>query len=90
VPTSFSGSVRLFAEFIPVDTFIVTVSPMDENGYFTFGTNDDYTSSVSRQAKHLIDEVDPNMPRVYGAHDFPCSTDDFPIIRRDATVNGTG
>jgi itaconate CoA-transferase len=67
VPTSFSGSVRLFAEAIPVDTFIVTVSPMDENGYFTFGTNNDYTSSVARQAKHLIVEVNPNMPRVYGA-----------------------
>ena len=63
VPTSFSGSVRLFAEAIPVDTFIVTVSPMDENGYFTFGTNNDYTSSVARQAKHLIVEVNPNMPR---------------------------
>jgi itaconate CoA-transferase len=67
VPTSFSDSVRLFAEAIPVDTFIVTVSPMDENGYFTFGTNNDYTSSVARQAKHLIVEVNPNMPRVYGA-----------------------
>ena len=67
VPTSFSGSVRLFAESIPVDTFIVTVSPMDGNGYFTFGTNNDYTSSVARQAKHLIVEVNPNMPRVYGA-----------------------
>ena len=67
VPTSFSGSVRLFAESIPVDTFIVTVSPMDKNGYFTFGTNNDYTSSVARQAKHLIVEVNPNMPRVYGA-----------------------
>ena len=67
VPTSFSGSVRLFAEAIPVDTFIVTVSPMDENGYFTFGTNNDYTSSVARQAKHLIVEVNPNMPRVFGA-----------------------
>jgi itaconate CoA-transferase len=40
---------------------------MDENGYFTFGTNNDYTSSVARQAKHLIVEVNPNMPRVYGA-----------------------
>src|SRR5246500_1194050 len=67
VPTSFSGSVRLFAESIPIDTFIVTVSPMDENGYFTFGTNNDYTSSVARQAEHLIVEVNPNMPRVFGA-----------------------
>jgi itaconate CoA-transferase len=61
IPTSFSASVRLFAESIPVDTCIVTVSPMDEHGYFTFGTNNDYTSSVARQATRLIVEVNPNM-----------------------------
>ena len=58
--------MRLFAESIPVDTCIVTVSPMDEHGYFTFGTNNDYISSVARQAHQLVVEVNPNMPRVYG------------------------
>ncbi|ATA28929.1 4-hydroxybutyrate:acetyl-CoA CoA transferase [Mycobacterium lepraemurium] len=67
IPTSFSQSVRVFAESIPVDTCLVTVSPMDEHGYFTFGTNNDYTSSVARQARALIVEVNPNMPRVFGA-----------------------
>ena len=66
VPNSFSQSVRFFTEYIPVDTFLVTVSPMDRNGYFTFGTNNDYTSSVARNAKRLIVEVNPAMPRVYG------------------------
>jgi itaconate CoA-transferase len=45
---------------------LVMVSPMDKNGYFTFGTNNDYTSSVSRAARCLIVEVNPNMPRVFG------------------------
>ncbi len=67
VPNSFSQSIRLFAERIPVDTFLVTVSPMDSNGYFTFGTNNDYTSSVARQAKRLVVEVNDRMPRVFGA-----------------------
>lgn len=66
IPNSFSDAVRLFTETISVDTTIVTVSPMDEQGYFTFGTNNDYTSSVARQARHLIVEVNPNMPRVFG------------------------
>ena len=66
IPTAFSQSVRLFAESIPIDTCIATVSPMDAHGYFTFGTNNDYTSSVARQAKHLIVEVNPNMPRTLG------------------------
>ena len=85
MPTSFSGSVRLFAESIPVDTFIVTVSPMDEHGYFTFGTNNDYTSSVARQAKHLIVEVNPNMPRVYGASSLHVSEVDA-LVEDDSAL----
>jgi itaconate CoA-transferase len=66
VPNSFSQSVRFFTEHIRVDAFLVTVSPMDRNGYFTFGTNNDYTSSAARQAKRLIVEVNRHMPRVFG------------------------
>jgi itaconate CoA-transferase len=66
VPNCFSQSIRMFRDQIPVDTFMVTVSPMDRNGYFTFGTNNDYTSSVARHAKRLLVEVNQNMPRVYG------------------------
>jgi len=85
IPTSFSASVRLFAESIPVDTCIVTVSPMDEHGYFTFGTNNDYTSSVARQATRLIVEVNPNMPRVYGESTLHvCEVD--AIVENDAAL----
>ena len=66
VPVAFSESSRLLCERVPVDTFIVTVSPMDRNGWFTFGTNNDYTSSVARSARRLIVEVNPAMPRVFG------------------------
>jgi len=67
VPSSFGQSVRTFRDAIPVDTFLVQVSPMDAHGYFSFGTNNDYTSAVARMAQRLIVEVNPNMPRVYGA-----------------------
>ena len=66
VPNTFSQSPRLFSDQIPVDTMLVMVSPMDSNGYFTFGTNNDYTSAVARSARRLVVEVNPNMPRVFG------------------------
>lgn len=66
VPGSFSHMPRYFREDIKLDTFIVTVSPMDKSGYFTFGTNNDYTSTAARCAKKLIIEVNENMPRVFG------------------------
>lgn len=67
VPTNFSQSSRILTEHIGIDTFLVTVSPMDEHGYFTFGTGNDYSSKVARAAKHLIVEVNSQMPRVYGS-----------------------
>lgn len=66
VPNNFSQAIRLFTDNIAIDTFIVTVSPMDRFGYFTFGTNNDYTASVARLARRLIIEVNPQMPRVFG------------------------
>ena len=66
VPTAFSESSRLLTEHVRIDTFITTVSPMDRHGWFTFGTSNDYGSSVARSAKRLIVEVNPNMPRVFG------------------------
>ena len=66
VPAAFSESSRLLSEHVPVEALLTTVSPMDRNGWFTFGTNNDYASTVARSARRLIVEVNPNMPRVFG------------------------
>ena len=66
VPNSFSHMPRYFRENISLDTCVVTVSPMDKSGYFTLGTNNDYTSTAAKVAKKLIVEVNKNMPRVFG------------------------
>lgn len=66
VPTAFSDSSRLLSERVSLDAFVTTVSPMDRNGWFTFGTSNDYATTVARSAKRLIVEVNPNMPRVFG------------------------
>src|SRR3984957_6465926 len=67
VPSNFSQTPRLLTEHVGIDTFLVTVSPMDRHGYFTFGTGNDYSSKVARAAHHLIVEVNEHMPRVYGS-----------------------
>lgn len=66
VPTAFSDAPRLLSERVALDAFIVTVSPMDRHGWFTFGTANDYATTAARAAKRLIVEVNPNMPRVFG------------------------
>jgi itaconate CoA-transferase len=65
-PCAFSESPRLLTERIELDAFVVTVSPMDRHGWFTFGTNNDYASVAARATRRLIVEVNPNMPRVFG------------------------
>lgn len=66
VPNSFSQVPGYFERHIELDVFVATVSPMDSDGYFSLGTNNDYSSTASRSAKKLIVEVNEHMPRVYG------------------------
>lgn len=66
IPVAFSQVPRMLTEHIGVDTLLTTVSPMDEDGNFSFGTNTDYALAVSRTASRVILEVNPHMPRVRG------------------------
>jgi itaconate CoA-transferase len=66
VPSAFSEAPRLLAGTVRPDAFVVTVSPMDRNGWFTFGTGNDYGPAAARAAGTLIVEVNPRMPRVFG------------------------
>lgn len=66
VPVHFSQLPRLFEETIALDAFVVTVSPMDASGHFSFGTNNDFATTAARRARRLIVEVNRNMPRVFG------------------------
>jgi itaconate CoA-transferase len=65
MPGNFSAMPRTLAA-IGIDTFIVMVAPMDTAGFFSCGTNGDYTIPTARAAKKLIIEVNPKMPRVFG------------------------
>jgi itaconate CoA-transferase len=67
VPNNFHQTPRLLIDEIGIDTFICTVSPMDRHGYFSFGTDNDYSTKVARAGKRLIVEVNESMPRVNGA-----------------------
>jgi itaconate CoA-transferase len=57
---------RVFTNFNHMDVLMITVSPMDKHGYFSFGTSCDYSSTIARDCGMLIVEVNENMPRVFG------------------------
>ena len=65
MPGNFSAMPRTLAA-IGIDAFIMTVAPMDKGGFFSCGTNGDYTIPTARVARNLIVEVNPKMPRAFG------------------------
>ena len=67
VPNNFHQAPRLLIDDIGIESFVCTVSPMDQHGYLSFGVGNDYSSKVARSAKRLIVEVNRHMPRVLGS-----------------------
>ena len=66
LPHQFHSIPRLISETMEVTLAFTTVSPMDESGHFTLGTNNDFISTALRCAREVIVEVNENMPRVHG------------------------
>ncbi len=100
MPGNFSAMPRTLAS-IGIDAFVMMVAPMDKAGFFSCGTNGDYTIPTAHIAKKLIVEVNPNMPRVFGnssvhisqvdaivEHESPLFVAPFrPATKLDATIS---
>ncbi len=48
------------------DVAMFQVAPMDSHGYFNFGPNASHLGAICETAKHIIVEVNENMPRCLG------------------------
>jgi acyl-CoA hydrolase len=67
VPVFLSEIPLLFKEgFLPIDVAMIQVSPPDMHGYCTLGTSVDITGAALGDAKKVIAQVNPNMPRTHG------------------------
>ncbi|MCC5895306.1 MAG: acetyl-CoA hydrolase/transferase family protein [Alkalibacterium sp.] len=66
LPNHFSDIPSLLLKRSPHPVIMATVSPMDEEGYFSLGTSPSYVASLIEHAKTIILEVNENMPRTFG------------------------
>jgi butyryl-CoA:acetate CoA-transferase len=83
-PIRYSELPRYYREISsPPDVAVFQVSPMDEHGYFSFGTSASHTSAVCDSARIIILEVNKNMPRTFGGFG-----EDIHISRVSAVVEG--
>lgn len=66
-PIRYSELPRYYREHIkPDDVAMFVVAPMDAHGYFNFGPNASHMMAMCEKAKHIIVEVNENMPRCFG------------------------
>jgi len=67
VPVFLSEIPRLFDRGImPIDVALVHVSPPDRHGLCSLGVSVDVARAAVRNAKTIIAQVNPNMPRTHG------------------------
>jgi acyl-CoA hydrolase len=60
-----------------VDIFWGTCSQPDERGFVSLGTSNCYESEILRAARHVVLEINPNMPQTYGATEVSIDEVDF-------------
>lgn len=51
---------------LPIDVCMLHLSPPDEHGYCSFGVSNEITKTAAEQAKIVIAQINPKMPRVLG------------------------
>jgi acyl-CoA hydrolase len=67
LPVFLSEIPQLFEKgILPLDVAMVQVSPPDSHGYCTLGTSADVAISAVKNARLVIAQVNPQMPRVLG------------------------
>lgn len=63
MPCYYRDMPSLFTDYVEVDAFFATVSPMDEHGWFSTGASASNSAALLAKAKRIYLEVNPNMPR---------------------------
>lgn len=67
IPVFLSEIPQLFTSgLLPIDVAILQVSPPDKHGFCSLGTSIDAALSASQNARRVIAQVNPKMPRTHG------------------------
>ena len=68
-PMRYSELPRFYRENLdPVDVVFTQVPPMDEHGNFSFSLAPSHLYEMCARAKHIVVEVNKNLPPVYGLY----------------------
>ncbi|MGZ4797116.1 MAG: acetyl-CoA hydrolase/transferase family protein, partial [Acidimicrobiia bacterium] len=73
VPVHLHEIPRLFERQCPIDWALVQLSPPDRHGFCSVGVSADVVVSAIRNARHVVAELNPQMPRTWGPTLVPLS-----------------
>ncbi|MUV37719.1 4-hydroxybutyrate coenzyme A transferase [Lentibacillus sp. JNUCC-1] len=73
LPNHFSDVPKLLRDITTNPVVMAVVSPMDEKGYFSLGTNCDYIATLIPHAGAVVLEVNEHMPRTFGKNQIHIS-----------------
>lgn len=80
-PIRYSELPRYYREIsTPDDVAMFQVAPMDKHGFFNFGPNASHLMAMCETAKHVIVEVNQNMPRCLGGFENSVHISDVTYI----------
>jgi acyl-CoA hydrolase len=67
IPVFLSEIPALFRRgILPLDVVLIQVSPPDKHGYCSLGVSVDAAIAAAEEAKYMIAQVNPQMPRTHG------------------------
>ena len=70
---------------LPIDIALIQVSPPDSHGFCSFGVSVDITKPAAESARHVIAEVNPQMPQTRGDSYIHVDRVDF-LVENDTPV----
>lgn len=80
-PMRYSELPRFYRENVaPIHVAMFQVSPMDSQGYFTFGPSASHLQAVCERSEIIIVEVNPNIPRCLGGMENSIHVDQVSMI----------
>jgi len=89
-PVFLSEIPRLFRKnILPLDVVFIHVSPPDSHGYCSLGVSVEATKAAIENAKIVIAQVNPKMPRTFGDSVISVSSIDY-LVEADMPIYGHG
>ena len=79
-PIRYSELPRYYRENIDVDVVMMQVPPMDEHGNFSLSLAPSHLYDMCAKAKHVIVEVNENLPVVYGLYKSEINIQDVDYV----------